>query len=45
MTPILLLAAAQLVKPSNRPGAEDLTAWLADYPNPKLDELMTGRSS
>ncbi|MCA8912245.1 MAG: carotenoid biosynthesis protein [Planctomycetes bacterium] len=45
VTPILLLAAAQLVKPSNRPGAEDLTAWLADYPNPKLDELMTGRSS
>ncbi|MCA8914815.1 MAG: carotenoid biosynthesis protein [Planctomycetes bacterium] len=34
--PILLLAAIQLLKPANRPSYEDVTAWLADYPNPKL---------
>lgn len=36
VAPVLLLAAAQLVKPSNRPSEAELTAWLADYPSPKL---------
>jgi uncharacterized membrane protein len=38
--PIMLLAAVQLVKPSNRPSREDISAWLADYPSPKLAERM-----
>lgn len=36
--PILLLAAVQFIKPANRATREDLTAWLHDYPNPKLEE-------
>jgi uncharacterized membrane protein len=38
--PVMLLAAVQLVKPSNRPSREDISAWLADYPSPKLAERM-----
>jgi uncharacterized membrane protein len=38
--PVLLLAIVQLVKPSNRPSREDISAWLADYPSPKLAERM-----
>jgi uncharacterized membrane protein len=44
VAPVLLLAAVQLVKPANRPRDEELTAWLADYPNPKLSR-DTGRRS
>ena len=36
VVPVLLIAAVQLIKPSNRPSHEELTAWLASYPNPRL---------
>lgn len=38
--PVLLLAAVQVIKPSNRASREDLAAWLADYPNPHLDPSL-----
>ena len=43
VAPVLLIAAMQVVKPSNRPREEELSAWLADYPSPKLEKLINDR--
>lgn len=44
VAPVMLIAAALLVKPSNRPREEELTAWLADYPSPKLAEVIRAKT-
>lgn len=41
--PILLLAWVQFVKPANRPSAEELAAWLAEFPRPDLKERISAR--
>lgn len=45
VAPVLLLAAVQLIKPANRPREEDLTAWLAEYPSPKLQKKVRASES
>jgi uncharacterized membrane protein len=40
VAPVMILAAIQLIKPANKPSREELTAWLADYPSPRLAEKM-----
>lgn len=40
--PVLVLAAIQPLKSNAAPRPEQIDAWLADYPNPKLKTLLKG---
>lgn len=39
--PVLLLAFVQFIKPANRPSREEITAWLAEFPCPELEERVS----
>ncbi|MBK8205448.1 MAG: carotenoid biosynthesis protein [Planctomycetes bacterium] len=41
MAPILVLAWAHLVRRGSHPSPEQLTAWLQDYPNPRLKSRIS----
>ncbi len=43
VAPVAVLACVHALRRGNHPSREQLTAWFADYPNPRLQEAMTNQ--
>jgi putative membrane protein len=41
VAPVAVLAWVHAMRRGNHPSREQLTAWFADYPNPRLQTAMT----